>query len=375
MVFLKIGYISPVNPFNNRNGWSGTYYNTCQALINAGHDVDWVTYQTESTKQKILRICFKLLYFRKGNPIYWEKIGKIRANSINKDLDKYDLIFIPAQSEVLAWIKTNTPIVYYSDSTIPLMENYYWFNTSRRFIKLSERTEKRALNNATLKLYASHWAANSAIDFYKQDRKTVKVFPFGANIPNEVMKPSYRFNKDKVINILFSGVDWERKGGNIAVKAVEKLIDDGYKVKLYICGIRNLSKNITNYSFVVNKGFLNKNNPDELKEYVSLWRKADLFILPTRAECAGIVFSEASGFGVPIITTDTGGISDYVVNGINGYRMQPTDGSNSYALKIEQIISHDELDKLSHGALKLYMRSTSWKAWGKSFNDAIKKFL
>lgn len=48
-----------------------------------------------------------------------EKIGKIRVGSIKKELNNYDLIFVPAQSEVLAWIKTDTPIIYYSDATIP----------------------------------------------------------------------------------------------------------------------------------------------------------------------------------------------------------------------------------------------------------------
>lgn len=34
-----------------------------------------------------------------------------------------------------------------------------------------------------------------------------------------------------------------------------------------------------------------------------------LLLLPTRAECAGIVFNEASAYGVPILLTDTGGVS------------------------------------------------------------------
>ena len=48
---------------------------------------------------------------------------------------------------------------------------------------------------------------------------------------------------------------------------------------------------------------------------------SDILLLPTQAECAGIVFVEASAYSMPIFTHDTGGISNYVINGINGYRL------------------------------------------------------
>lgn len=371
---MKIGYLSPTNPFEDRRGWSGTYYNICQALMAAGHEVEWIPYQTNGMRQKILGIIFKLVHFGKGNSIYWKKIGKIRVGSIKKELNNYDLIFVPAQSEVLAWIKTDTPIIYYSDATIPLMVDYYWHNVSKKSIELAEKTEKKALDNASLKIYSSNWAANSAVDYYKQDKERVKVLLFGANLPSSIIKPNYKFKKGNTINILFSGVDWKRKGGEIAVKAVEKLVKDGYPAKLYICGIRNLDNKFLDYDFVINKGFLDKNNSNELEEYISLWKKADLFILPTQAECSAIVYSEASGFGVPIISTETGGISDYVINGVNGYRMRLSDDGDSYASKIEYLIDNDELKKLSYGALKLYKESTSWRAWGEQFNNLVKKY-
>lgn len=37
---MKIGYLSPTNPFEDRRGWSGTYYNICQALMAAGHWIE-----------------------------------------------------------------------------------------------------------------------------------------------------------------------------------------------------------------------------------------------------------------------------------------------------------------------------------------------
>lgn len=42
------------------------------------------------------------------------------------------------------------------------------------------------------------------------------------------------------LNVLFSGVEWERKGGDVAVKSVDRLNQLGVKAKLVIVGIREL---------------------------------------------------------------------------------------------------------------------------------------
>lgn len=91
-------------------------------------------------------------------------------------------------------------------------------------------------------------------------------------------------------------------------------------------------------------------------------------ILPTRVECSGIVFNEASGFGVPTFTTDTGGISNYVKNGVNGYRLPLSATGEEFADKLEEIIQNDELPSLSANAKKVYEESNSWDAWGKKIN-------
>lgn len=370
---MKIGYISPVNPFYDKKEWSGTFYNVYHALQKAGYEVEWIGYKNNTIYQNILRTLYKVYHLGKVKTAYWEKIGQLKANSIKKDLGQYDLIFVPAQSEIVACLKTETPIVYYSDATIPLMVNYYWFNFSKKVIELSEETERKALNNSAIKMFSSKWAANSAIKFYKQSMESVKVLPFGANLPNEKINSNYSYQKGKVLNILFSGVDWGRKGGKIAVETVKKLIGDGYNAKLFICGVKNLDKKIAENDFIVNLGFLDKNDPEELDKYVSVWKKTDLFLLPTRAECAGIVFSEAAAFGVPVITTDTGGISDYVKNDFNGYRLKLSDNQDVYASKIESLIDNNKLNELSTGALEMYKHKISWEAWVKKFNEIVKE--
>ncbi|TSA49979.1 MAG: glycosyltransferase [Sphingobacteriales bacterium] len=40
-------------------------------------------------------------------------------------------------------------------------------------------------------------------------------------------------------------------------------------------------------------------------------------MVPSRAECYGIVFAEASSYGLPSVSTDTGGVSAVVKEGVN----------------------------------------------------------
>ena len=55
------------------------------------------------------------------------------------------------------------------------------------------------------------------------------------------------------------------------------------------------------------------------KNIKDVLEKTDLFLLPSESESFGLVALEAMSFGVPVITTSSGGIVDLVVNNENGY--------------------------------------------------------
>lgn len=101
----------------------------------------------------------------------------------------------------------------------------------------------------------------------------------------------------------------------------------------------------------------------------------DVLMLPTRAECAGIVFNEASAFGVPVLATDTGGIADYVKNNINGYRLPLSASGEDYALKLEEWIKEGKLSEFSKNARNLYETDNSWKSWGRKLNKLLQDMI
>ena len=119
-------------------------------------------------------------------------------------------------------------------------------------------------------------------------------------------------------------------------------------------------------------GFLNRNIPEQAQKMISLREQADIFILPTRAECAGIVFCESSAYGIPSITFDTGGIGDYVLNGENGYRLPMGSNPDDFANKILEVLADKgKLQYMQEKAAQMYKERMNWDALGDRFREVI----
>src|SRR5262249_45337180 len=130
--------------------------------------------------------------------------------------------------------------------------------------------------------------------------------------------------------------DWKRKGGDIAIETAQLLNDAGIDTTLRVVGSHPEGEVPR---FVEILGFINKSSDAGEKKLIEIFRGADFLILPTRAEAAGIVFSEASAFGLPSVTYATGGVTDYVRSGVNGICIQPGEPATGFAVAIQKILA------------------------------------
>jgi L-malate glycosyltransferase len=69
---------------------------------------------------------------------------------------------------------------------------------------------------------------------------------------------------------------------------------------------------------------------------------SDLFILPSQSESFGLAALEAMACQVPVISSNTGGLPELVVDGYNGY-MSPVGDVDSMAANALEILSTDEV--------------------------------
>lgn len=101
------------------------------------------------------------------------------------------------------------------------MLDYYFFGVSKNDKKYFYKSEQDVLDRATDIIYSSDWTEKDAVSYYGVNEDKIHVLPFGGNLRDE-----YRHREalgKKSIKILFVGVDWERKGTDIAIDCINKL--------------------------------------------------------------------------------------------------------------------------------------------------------
>lgn len=289
---------------------------------------------------------------------------------IHNDLD---LIVAPAAATELALLPaTSAPVLYMSDSTFALMHGYYssFSGLGTRNVREANAIERDALARATAIVYPSRWAAESAVRDYGVARDKIHVVPFGANLSSAPADAeALRERPSDVVNLVLIGVDWVRKGADIAVGAVQSLRARGTNVRLTVVGCTRAPRVP---SFVDVIPYLDKSIPEQARQYADILLRSHLMILPTRADCSPIAIADANAHGVPAIVTDTGGVRGMLFDGVNGGLVPEGTGPDHWA----DVISRTLADSAGYRQLCRSSRTTfdtnlNWDSWTKSVRAIV----
>ncbi len=374
---MKVGIITAADPTDKRS-WSGTYFRMNNALkeefstvINLGPvRLSKLNYYMMNLQLQVCEKFHKYVFQKRFNIEHNHIKSKYYSRFFHKAIqqNKIDILFAPAASIEIAYLKTDIPICYFSDATVSAIVDYYdsFAIFSKKSIKISNEIEQKAISKSTTQVFPSKWAFDSAKQEYKAQRPFL--VKMGANIDNDPQDKDIIKQYDSAVNILFVGVDWKRKGGDIVLETIDKLDKKGYNVKLTVIGCvppqKHPKMNVI--------PFLNKNKKDDMLKFQELFKKSHLFFMPTRAECFGIVFCEANAYGLPVITTDTGGVSSVVKNGVNGFILPLNAGSEEYFNVISNLISDStKLKQMAETSREKYLKELNWKQWGKEMKKIL----
>jgi glycosyltransferase involved in cell wall biosynthesis len=366
---MIIAFLTARDPLDKKS-WSGVYYYIGKALRDSGHIVDLLG-PYKPRIQIILKILNKISSKTTGKSIninHHPLMAKEYARYFEKKLKKSraDFIFAPAASPEIAYLKTSIPIIYLSDITFSLILGYYQnysnFNDSSK--KNGEKIESLAIKKAAWIIYPSQWAADSAVHDYNKNPDQVIVHPLGANIESSP-DSSDLLNKFKTLKhprLLFLGVDWERKGGPIAYATYQKLREMGVDARFCICGcVPPINPKDENLTIIP---FLNKNKTEDYARFNNLLRESHFLLLPTLKEAFGIVFCEASAYGLPSLSFDTGGVKGAIREGVNGFCLPLYSTADDFARKIaEYVADENKYRQLSSSARKLFEKELNWNSF------------
>ncbi len=376
---MKISYLSSFDA-TDITSYSGTGYYIPQKLKEYGDTIDFIgnLSKLNPTFYKFKKKAYNILgknYLIERNPKVLDKWAKESLKKLSAKTD----VLVAYSSQPYARLKSNKPQVFWSDAIFGNMVNYYgvYSNLCKESINDGNAMEQSALDNATVAVFSSDWAANAAKQYYTVDESKIKVVTYGANIDiNYTIKDIEDRAKQKPNNIcklLFLGVEWYRKGGDIAVKVAKKLNEMGLKTELSIVGIKP-NDDIAKLDFIKSYGFISKSTPEGKKLLNDIIADSHFLILPTRADCTPIVFSEFNAHGIPVISTTEGGIPSLVKDGINGFLFDKETNPSTFAQNILNIIKDKKgYLSLSKSSFNEYQTRLNWQHSIKQFRDILKE--
>jgi glycosyltransferase involved in cell wall biosynthesis len=187
------------------------------------------------------------------------------------------------------------------DMTIRQAQEFGWGGISRLEQRRVDRLIAQQLDQyrvADCCCFLSDWSAKSCLNDYGITATNVAIVGVGASMAG---LPARRVANPP--RYLFIGMDWERKNGDMVLRAFERLRFTFPDAALDLVG----KHPVLLPEGVVGHGVLSQTNIDERATLARLFRQATVFVLPSLCEPAGIVFAESLSWGLPSICGSVGG--------------------------------------------------------------------
>lgn len=362
---MRIAYVSNNNPFDVNN-WSGTPSNIISALQKY-HEVVWVGGGT--LNGAFWHHCFLNSKVSFNLLDYCVDISRIISGIIQNG--KFDAV-ISSTYSMCSQLDIDIPLIAFGDLTYSLC-NKYLRKSPPQFKARSMREEEKFLQCADAVIYSSEFVKISALLDYNISADKIHVLDFGANIPNPIDVKIEDF-EDDICRLVFVGRNWERKGGPKVLKTFRLLRERGFHCNLTVVGCK-LPDGIDETGIEVIP-WLDKAKEEDVVKYNAILRRSHFMVLPTEFDAYGIVFCEASAYGVPSIAADVGGVSQPINEGVNGFLLPSYATAEDYADKImESFCDKDNYRRLRLTSRHEYETRLNWEHWANEVTSLLEKLV
>jgi glycosyltransferase involved in cell wall biosynthesis len=289
--------------------------------------------------------------------------NKLRTALVRR-LAERDYLFTFQTQSIFDASMPGIPHFVYTDHTALANLQYPGFDKKNLPTSSWLECERDVYHHATLNFTMSENVARSIVTDYDCDPDRVVNVYGGANIivSQDEIFDDRRYAKG---NIVFVGVEWERKGGPVLLEAFKILLNKFPNAHLDIIGC-------TPKVDVPNCNVLGKIPLTKVSEH---YKQASVFCLPTRLEPFGIVFLEAMAHKLPVVATRIGAIPELIGDGENGYLVEP-DNPHQLAAKLIELIESPARCKAfgEYGHRRLWDTYT-WEKTGVRIRENIERYL
>jgi glycosyltransferase involved in cell wall biosynthesis len=380
---LNVCFVTP--EYFPISGGTGAYvYYLSHSLQKLGHNVHVVARDQQDSEKTINGI--QVHYVKGvGNALtrYWRfaRSASKRIRELNKqngfDIIHSNLPLVPsfgvpkdsAKAIVCAVHSTwkGEAIVTKRDNPKELNPNE---KSMLRFNFVLRSYEKKLMKRSDALIAVSKYTVNELTELYGINKNKIYVIYNGVDI--ERFKPRSNrielrrelgLDPDKKV-VLFVGRLYHRKGLETLLKSVPLVLKEFSNVKFVISGtgfkqkeesLRNLAKELDIEDHVTFLGYV----PDN--KLPLLYSASDIFVLPAIYENFPFAILEAQATGLPVISTNVGGISEFLVDNENGFMIEPRDPTQ-LTQKVLTLLQDPKLAKeMGDRGRKLIEENFDWR--------------
>lgn len=189
-----------------------------------------------------------------------------------------------------------------------------------------------------------------------------KVVCVGAGVNLERLPPDRPDKRYDTGQVLFIGVEFERKGGLVLLEAFARARQRHPQAVLHVVGPRGGPPSGLPMDGVQWHGNLNKRDPDQAAHLERLFEESCVFVLPSLYEPFGIAPAEAMMHGIPAIVSGAWALGETVANEVTGLHVPPG-ASEPLARALSKLLDDSELcRKLGRKARDHALNHFTWTA-------------
>ena len=281
---------------------------------------------------------------------YTHKISKIFCDIENKvDFKNIDLVhahYLFSMGGIALKLKKEKNIDYIvavRNTDINVFFKYM-IHTRKIGVQIMKEAKKIVFINPVYKEFVINRYIPCELRDYVNQKSII--VPNGVNhfwLKNKAKK--YGWNNKKQINLIYVGDFSKNKNIMTSINVAKKLKKLGYNIHFSIIGSLGKGEYMIKQFARKNKDIINIYPRIEDKEnLLDMYRKSDIFLMPSFHETFGLVYLEAMSQGLPLIYSKGQGIDGYFKDGNVGYSVNPR-SIDDIVEKIEMII--DNYDKIS----------------------------
>ena len=411
---MKILHIN----YHQNQGGASVAANRLVEALNANNIDSKLLVNEKTTHNKFVQSQFKYIY-----GLYFHKIKKILSIHIKKilganDIYKDSISIFPSNLHKkinnssadiinLHWIcnemislkeikKINKPIVWtlldmwpFAGSTHYTDNDFYRFPNKNYNNYKKFNIENWVLNRKTKYFHKdivivciSKWMSKLAKQSHIFKNNKIYTIPLTIDIDEwksvgkESAKKTLNFEKNKK-HFLFSaynGINDERKGFDLLLKAMSKLDIDVNDFKIVILGNTNGLEEIKKkykYNFIT---FDKKKPVADYDLIKTVYSACDILIMPSRLEAFGQVALEAGSCSLPCVSFKDTGIADIIIHNKDGYLaeyLNVEDLAKGINLLNNEIINN----QMSKEIRKKIIQEFSYKSVSKKYENIYKTLI